>query len=77
MLAGKISSTYYNRMEALDTYLHARRISLAEFGERVGVNPATVHKWRKGKALPKYELRRKISKATGGKVPVKAWENTK
>ena len=61
-------------MEALDTYLHAHRITLADFGKRVGVSTPTVHKWRKGKALPKYELRRKISKATRGAVPVKAWE---
>lgn len=61
-------------MEALDAYLHINRITHEAFAKRVGVNPATVHKWRKGKTLPKYELRREISEATKGKVPVEAWE---
>lgn len=60
-------------MEHFDLYLHGKRLTLAAVAAQLGVDKATVHRWRVGKARPDYERAAQVAEWSGGKVPVAAW----
>ena len=52
----------------LKTYLDDAKLTLDEFGKRVGVSGVTVHRWATGKNRPAWEVLPKIAQATSGAV---------
>jgi transcriptional regulator with XRE-family HTH domain len=49
-------------------YLATRQLTEAAFARRLNVPASTVHRWVRGKRLPKVVSLRRIARATGGKV---------
>ncbi len=54
-------------MQLVD-YLDRYALTLAEFGERVGVEPSTVSRWRDGSMFPTPVHMARIENVTGSKV---------
>ena len=54
----------------LASYLSTHRMSYREFGRRIGVDAAQVHRWASGKRTPSLAQALRIRAETGGTVGV-------
>lgn len=61
-------------MENLATYLKSEKISQREFALSIGINHSVVSRFASGRARPSLSTALAIERATGGRVPVVAWE---
>jgi len=57
----------------LRDYLDAERLTLAEFGGRIGCSHVTVHRYCTGARTPSLSRAVAIRDATGGKVGLEDW----
>ena len=52
-------------MNQLRQYRQSRRLSQAQLGLLLGVQPATVGTWERGEAIPRQRMRRKLARQLG------------
>lgn len=69
LTAGCISCTLCG-MKLID-YMKDKGLTDAAFGAKVGVDRATVSRWRRGVFRPDWDIIEKIEEATGGMVTAK------
>jgi transcriptional regulator with XRE-family HTH domain len=60
-------------MMTLDDWMKKSGLSESQVGEKLGVSPAAVNRYRQLKRIPKPDIMDKIEKMTGGKVTGAAW----
>ena len=60
-------------MNALNAYLRSTGTTQRALAAALGVQPATVNHWCRGKRTPRVGLALKLAEVTGGAVPLTAW----
>jgi ribosome-binding protein aMBF1 (putative translation factor) len=48
--------------EKIDVFISKNNLTNQQFGDKIGVNEATIRKYRKGEVLPSHEQMKKITK---------------
>lgn len=52
----------------LQTYLERNDLLIADFADRIGVSPQSVHRYLSGERVPRRDVMERILVATGGDV---------
>lgn len=63
-------------MSKLSDYLIRNGISQSDFAKMVGVGQPTISKFVRGEAGPSVSTAARISRCTGGEVPMECWDQT-